>query len=93
VFPSLRAWLDEAADGGRLIACDNVEPQSDFWREMPGDGPVVLAIGPERGWSDGERRQLEAADFRRLSLGKRALRVETACVAAVTAAMIINRLM
>jgi RsmE family RNA methyltransferase len=93
VFPSLRAWLDETADSGRLIACDNVEPQGDFWREMPGDGPVVLAIGPERGWSDGERRQLENAHFKRLSLGNRALRVETACIAAVTATMIINQLM
>jgi RsmE family RNA methyltransferase len=92
VFPALRAWLDEAAGGGQLIACDNVAPQGDFCDEKPGVGPVVLAVGPERGWSDGERRQLEDAGFRRLSLGSRPLRVETACVAAVTAIQIINRL-
>jgi RsmE family RNA methyltransferase len=94
VFPSLRAWLEEAAyaDGGRLIACDNAEPQGCLYDEPRGGGPVVLAIGPERGWSDRERLQLEVAGFKRLSLGSRALRVETACVAAVAAVQIINRL-
>jgi RsmE family RNA methyltransferase len=94
VFPSLLAWLEEAAhaDGCRLIACDNAEPQGCLCDEMPGGGPVVLAIGPERGWSDRERLQLEAAGFKRLSLGRRAFRVETACIAAVAAVQIINRL-
>jgi RsmE family RNA methyltransferase len=92
VFPSLRAWLDAAADGGRLIACDNAEPQGCLFDERRGEGPVALAIGPERGWSDRERRQLEEAGFRRLSLGSRALRVETAAVAAVTAIQVIDRL-
>jgi RsmE family RNA methyltransferase len=94
VFPSLRAWLEEAVhtDGDRLIACDNAEPQGCLCDETPGGGHVVLAIGPERGWSDSERLRLEAAGFKRLSLGSRALRVETACVAAVAAVQIINRL-
>jgi RsmE family RNA methyltransferase len=43
---------------------------------------AVLAVGPERGWSDRERELLEKAAFLRLSLGGRALRTETACVAA-----------
>jgi RsmE family RNA methyltransferase len=48
---------------------------------------VVLAIGSERGWSERERDMLEAAGFLRLSLGSRALRTETACVAAVVLAL------
>jgi RsmE family RNA methyltransferase len=48
---------------------------------------AVLAIGPERGWSDGERNHLEEAGFLRLSLGERALRTETACVAAAVLAL------
>jgi RsmE family RNA methyltransferase len=96
VFRSLGAWLEQApwTDGARprLIACDNVDPQGDLSAESRGEGHVALAIGPERGWSDWERLQLEAAGFKRLSLGRRALRVETACVAAVAAVQIINRL-
>jgi RsmE family RNA methyltransferase len=49
--------------------------------------PVVLAIGAERGWSDRERDMLEKAGFLRLSLGDRALRTETACVAATVIAI------
>jgi RsmE family RNA methyltransferase len=49
--------------------------------------PTVLAIGPERGWSDRERDLLEGAGFLRLSMGKRALRTETACVVAAALAM------
>jgi RsmE family RNA methyltransferase len=47
----------------------------------------VIAAASERGWSDRERDLLEAAGFLRLSLGKRALRTETACVAAAALAM------
>ena len=46
--------------------------------------PVVLALGPERGWSAGERDMLRAAGFRFVHVGERVLRVETAAVAAVS---------
>jgi RsmE family RNA methyltransferase len=91
VFSSLKDWLEKmpapmSADGGiNLIACDNVEPDGGFGDEALSPGPAILAIGPERGWSDMERRQLSAAGFKRLSLGTRALRTETACAAAVSA--------
>lgn len=45
--------------------------------------PVVLALGPERGWSAEERDLLREAGFELVHLGERVLRVETACVAAV----------
>jgi RsmE family RNA methyltransferase len=91
VFSSLGDWLEKspphAAEGGgiSLIACDNVNPDGAFGGEPVAAGPVTLAIGPERGWSDRERRQLAGAGFKRLSLGCRALRTETACIAAVAA--------
>ena len=44
-------------------------------------GPGVVAIGPEGGWSDYELRMFEAAGFRRVSLGPRILRTDTAVVA------------
>jgi 16S rRNA U1498 N3-methylase RsmE len=70
-----------------LIAADNVRPEGAMSRLSPTLRPAVLAVGPERGWSDRERELLERAGFLRLSLGERALRTETACVAAAILAM------
>ena len=70
-----------------LLAMDNVRPEGSLLRLSPTCNPVVLAIGSERGWSDRERDLLEAAGFLRLSLGDRALRTETACVAATAIVM------
>jgi RsmE family RNA methyltransferase len=70
-----------------LIAADNVRPEGAMSRITPTKRPVVLAIGSERGWSDRERDLFETAGFLRLSLGSRALRTETACVAAAVLAL------
>lgn len=48
-------------------------------------GAVVLAVGPEGGWSANDRAALVAAGFGGLRLGPRILRTETAGVAAVAA--------
>ncbi len=61
--------LDNVVEGGRL---------ADF--SYPG-GSVMLAVGPERGWSARERQVLMDSGFRSYSLGKRVLRTETACSA------------
>ena len=45
--------------------------------------PLVLAIGPERGWSPEDRATLARHRFTLCTLGTRILRVETACVAAM----------
>ncbi|GHV91130.1 ribosomal RNA small subunit methyltransferase E [Spirochaetia bacterium] len=103
VYPSLEEWLserpwDNQADrrsagarriglGPLLIAADNVRPGGSIARLSLMRRSAVLAIGPERGWSDGERAHLEGAGFLRLSLGERALRTETACVAAAALAL------
>lgn len=97
VFACLEDWLRErpwdkmAAGSSRplplLVAADNVRPEGAMARLSPMRGPMVLAVGAERGWSDRERDALEAAGFSRLSLGSRALRTETACVAAAVLAL------
>lgn len=46
---------------------------------------VVLAVGPEGGWSPDDRAQLQAAGFGGLRLGPRILRTETAGLAAIAA--------
>ncbi|MBI2512320.1 MAG: 16S rRNA (uracil(1498)-N(3))-methyltransferase [Opitutae bacterium] len=50
------------------------------------DKPLVLALGPERGWGARDRAQLRAAGFEFAHLGSRVLRLETAVVAALTLA-------
>jgi RsmE family RNA methyltransferase len=86
VFPSLKDWLESGGVKARYdvnrIACDNVEPEGCFGAEYSGQ-PAAIVIGPERGWSSVERTQFKSAGFKRLSLGRRALRTETACIAAV----------
>lgn len=50
----------------------------------PANG-VVIAIGPEGGWSPRDRQQLDDAGFQGLQLGPRILRTETAGLAAIAA--------
>jgi len=45
------------------------------------EGRLVLAVGPEGGWTDEEVALLEAKGFERQSLGPRILRTDTATVA------------
>ncbi|HEY0333543.1 MAG TPA: 16S rRNA (uracil(1498)-N(3))-methyltransferase [Stenotrophomonas sp.] len=47
--------------------------------------PLVVAIGPEGGWSPRDRQTLAAAGFQGLRLGPRILRTETAGLAAIAA--------
>ena len=52
--------------------------------------PLTLAIGSERGWTEGEVDLLEERGFRMAGLGRRILKTETAAVAAV--ALLLARL-
>lgn len=98
-YPSLADWLEKSpwTDSPRfvgpspgkwtLLAPDNVRPQGSMGDLGPLNGGLVIAIGSERGWSERERALLESRGFMRVSLGPRALRTETACVAAVVLGM------
>jgi len=94
VFSRLEEWLHQRPweqsslpSAPLLIAADNVRSEGAMSRLPPTSRPTVLAIGSERGWSDRERDLLEAGGFVRLSLGSRALRTETACIAATVLAI------
>ena len=65
--------LDNTAAAGRLGACALRLP-------------LVLALGPERGWTDADRDLLRRHRFIPCTMGERILRVETACVAALAIA-------
>jgi 16S rRNA (uracil1498-N3)-methyltransferase len=51
----------------------------------PASATVVVAIGPEGGWSPRDREQLASAGFGGVRLGPRILRTETAGIAAISA--------
>ena len=55
---------------------------------LPAEGPLLVAIGPEGGFTDQEVQQALAAGWQQASLGPRILRIETAAifVAAVVSA-------
>ncbi len=57
---------------------------------QPVDGRLLLAVGPEGGWTDEEVESLEAKGFRRQSLGPRILRTDTALIALLARFMDVN---
>jgi RsmE family RNA methyltransferase len=97
VYDSLDKWLrqspwknDEDRHYPLLAAMDNVRPEGSIFNIGNTNRSAVLAVGPERGWSDRERELFEQAGFLRLSMGNRALRTETACAAA--AAILVGKI-
>lgn len=70
---SHRLVLDEERGGMPLISA--------LPRERHAEDTVALLIGPEGGWTDGERESFIAAGWTRVSLGSLILRAETAALA------------
>jgi RsmE family RNA methyltransferase len=85
----LHATLAQALSSARSestfkIALDNYEAAKPLTAEgVGGKRPIVLALGPERGWSSSERKLLRSQSFELRHLGKRVLRMETAVVASL----------
>ncbi len=80
---SLTEAVEAVVPGYCKVALDNYEAASALG-SMRVEAPVVLALGPERGWSAAERDLLRDHGFELAHLGERVLRVETACVAALS---------
>jgi RsmE family RNA methyltransferase len=79
---SLREAIEGIEASGTHLALDNYESPKALGA-VDVKAPVVIAVGPERGWQASERALLREAGFRSVHMGERVLRVETACVAAV----------
>lgn len=89
-------WIDYAptvaADRLRLIAHpSDARPLADLWRTSStctGADPtrgVFLAVGPEGGFTDSEVARATSCGWQAVELGRRILRVETACLALAAA--------
>jgi RNA methyltransferase, RsmE family len=78
-YSSLDAALKDPLEGERLLLDPKTGERSLSSYSFDGCR-AVLAIGPERGWSDRERSLFEKNGFEPLLMGKRILRTETAVV-------------
>jgi 16S rRNA (uracil1498-N3)-methyltransferase len=77
-------WLAQAqrAQGTRLVLAPDAEERVGG---VIGAGSVVLLVGPEGGFAEGEQVAIRACGFAPVSLGPRTLRTETAGLAALAA--------
>ena len=71
-------WTDAAAATGDC-AVGTTRLDASKW----GLGRVVLAIGPERGWTDSELHVLTSQGFSTVGLGRRTLSSSTAVLSAL----------
>lgn len=84
---TLAATLAALPRDATRLALDNYEaPRALNVCHPLNDKPLVLALGPERGWGTRDRAQLRDAGFELVHLGSRVLRLETAVVAALALA-------
>ena len=81
----LKVWLADELDAWRADAtCLLADPRAeqDLAQTLPaGPGRVLVAVGPEGGWTDYERDLLAGHGFRAFRVGGRILRSDTACIA------------
>ncbi len=80
----LREALESA---GTRIVLSEIEQQVVLKDVLPSDGDIVLAFGPEGGWTEAELKLFKEAGWMSASLGKTILRAETAAIAATAIAM------
>ncbi len=91
---SLPRFFEESRDARKFLMSERGgRPFKDFLRKDPGAENglpvrVLLAVGPEGGWTEGEEGDFRSHGFETVSLGRRMLKTETAALAA--AAMVIH---
>ena len=86
---AVRLAAETSPEGADFILLDNVTGALPLSGATIGEY-AVLAIGPERGWSDRERRLFADCGYRPMLLGSRVLRTETACSAGL--AVLLSRM-
>ena len=72
---------------GTRIVLAETEQQVMLKDVVPSDGDIVLAFGPEGGWTEGELKSFREAGWVSASLGDTILRAETAAIAATAIAV------
>ncbi len=80
----MRDWLVDLPAGGLKLIL-SPQGQAALNQLEPPAGPVILLVGPEGGFGEGEEAAAAAAGFLPLRLGPRVLRTETAALALLSA--------
>ena len=84
IAPDLQTAISQLPVDAPRIALDNYEAAAPLGQSIPADAAsALLALGPERGWSPGERDTFRKNGWTLAHLGPQVLRTETACTAAV----------
>lgn len=79
--PLVEDELGELSDAKRRIVADPGGTERLITRRFPSTERVLLAVGPEGGWTPFELALLRERGFEAVSVGQRILRTDTACVA------------
>ncbi len=87
---SVSAYCQNASAGesSRILLAERGEQRillKACWSSLDTNAPIMIAIGPEGGWTDQELDCFAASGFAFASLGQRILRSETAAIAAMAA--------
>lgn len=85
--PSKLASALGEASGTRIVLAESEQGTSLKHALSSAAEPVVLAIGPEGGWTNDELKRFAEAGWTSASLGPTILRAETAAIAALAIAM------
>jgi 16S rRNA (uracil1498-N3)-methyltransferase len=75
----VRLLLDEEPEAPKLLTVVN-----ERWPERDCKQRIGILLGPEGGWTEGERARVMEAGWQRCSLGEMVLRAETAAIAALS---------
>jgi 16S rRNA (uracil1498-N3)-methyltransferase len=84
---SLQAIFAQLPDRSHKYLCEARGEQPHLLtclQSDPSDRPITIAIGPEGGWTDGERDFALQHEFKLVSLGKQILRTITAPIVALS---------
>ena len=74
---------DELAGWPVKLFAHPASPQRMIETNIPPHGRILLAIGPEGGWTEYERELFQSLGFLPVSLGTAALRSDVACISAL----------
>ena len=88
-FGAVKMAAQTSPEGTSFVMLDNVVGATALSQAKIGPY-AVLAIGPERGWSDRERKLFSDNGYSPMLLGSRVLRTETACSAGI--AVLLSRM-
>ena len=86
LYPDLESALSSAQDRkNKLFACEFLETGEGDFAAL--EGTTALVVGSEGGFSREEFERAKELGYTGVSLGKRILRAETACIALLSVAM------